>query len=86
MIYKMIYKHNRNFINNEAITPIEITELINVNQYKTKLHLKQLVISKMEALLFNIKNKIDVKTYYENLSPKYYHVETRGKLKFYLKI
>lgn len=78
MIYKMIYKHNKQFISSSTDHTSEITNLISVGDLRTKMQLKQTVIKQMEKLLFNFVNSIDVKDYYENLSPKYFNVENIG--------
>jgi hypothetical protein len=66
-------------VNSNAFAPVEITDMIGVSEFKTKMHLKQTVVKHMEALLFDIIKITDVKSYYENLSPKYHYVETQGK-------
>lgn len=79
MIYKMIYKHNRQLANSNPLDSEEITNMIGVSAFKRKMDLKQEVVKKMEELLFDIAKRTDVKNYYENLSPRYYHIQTRGK-------
>jgi len=78
MIYKLIYKNNKKFVNSNTVAAVEITDMIGVSEFKTKMHLKQTVVKYMEALLFDIIKITDVKSYYENLSPKYDYDETRG--------
>jgi hypothetical protein len=78
MIYKMIYKHNRHFVNNAAVDSEEIAKLIGVSAYRRKTDLKQAVVRDMEQLLFGITQKTDVKNYYDNIPPEYFNIETRG--------
>ena len=78
MIYKMIYKHNKQFINSKTVSSGEIAGLIGISDFRTKIQLKQTVIQEMEQLLFGIIKSTSVKNYYEYLSPKYFNVQTQG--------
>jgi len=81
----MIFKHNKQFANRNAVSSFEIDNLIGLANFRTKKDLKQTVVRQMEQLLFNFESIIDVENYYENLTPKYLDVEKTGDNKYKIK-